>query len=441
MDSGEGARSLMLQADQHSGNWVPETEPDRQAVHDELERMLQNPLFSNSKRYPVLLRYLVEQTLQGNEDLLKERLLGVSVFHRLPDYDTNQDTVVRLAAGEVRKRIAQYYHQTGQPSQFEIDLRPGSYVPVFRRVEPVAEAEVQTSESPAAPEEEAFELAAAQIPARGAETAAPVPRAMARIGRWALLGAILTVLVLAAGAFGWWQVSRSAEAADRQLWTPILNEPGQVRLVIADLSAGLSYRPSVPGEQTDRLITLLRMGEIVNYRDSLAGSGLVAFLAQKNKPYTIELSSQASYTELQQGASILVGGLDNVWTMRVTEPLRYHFVRRPTPYVFAIEDRLHPGEGGWHLDLSQPTDRATEDFAIVARVFDQTTGRPVLIAAGLGANGTTAAAEFLLDPARAAELAAHAPRNWQRLNMEAVIRTQILDNHAGPPHLVARTFW
>jgi len=91
--------------------------------------------------------------------------------------------------------------------------------------------------------------------------------------------------------------------------------------------------------------------------------------------------------------------------------------------------------------LAQAPDHSVEDYAIVARIFDQTTGRPVLVAAGLGANGTAAAAEFLLDPARTAELTAHAPRDWQRLNMEAVIRTQILDNHAGPPHLVACTFW
>jgi cysteine synthase len=93
------------------------------------------------------------------------------------------------------------------------------------------------------------------------------------------------------------------------------------------------------------------------------------------------------------------------------------------------------------VDLSQPPDHASEDFALVARIFDQTTGRPVLVVAGLGANGTTAAVQFLLDPARTAELTAHAPRNWQRLNMEAVVRTQILDNHAGPPHLVVCTFW
>jgi hypothetical protein len=125
----------------------------------------------------------------------------------------------------------------------------------------------------------------------------------------------------------------------------------------------------------------------------------------------------------------------------VTEPLRYHFVRRSTGYVYAIEDREHPEQGGWNVDLAQPSERSTQDYAIVARIFDATTGRPVLVVAGIGANGTAAAAQFLVEPERTGELSLHAPANWQHLNMEAVIRTQTLDNHAGPPHVVACYFW
>ena len=207
------------------------------------------------------------------------------------------------------------------------------------------------------------------------------------------------------------------------------------------LSATLTGSPDLPARQAAGFIDQLRMGEMVNYRDTLAQTGIVAFLAQHNKAYALELSTQASYPDLQRGASVLVGGLDNVWTMRVTAPLRYHFVRRGVSFVYAIEDREHPELQADGPDMAQMPDRGTEDFALVARIFDQTTGRPVLVVAGLGANGTNAAAQFLLDPARTAELTAHAPRDWQHLNMEAVLRTQIIDNHAGPPHLVACTFW
>jgi len=410
--------------------------------------MLESSLFCNSKRYPNLLRFLVEQALAGNDALLKERTLGVAVFHRSPDYDTNQDTVVRLAAGEVRKRIAQYYHQPEHAGQLQIDLRPGSYVPVFRHPDSARHPpspELHATQEAREPSEnpELLPPSKSSLMAAEPDPAAPIGADLARkpgtfFGVWRGVAAAVVVLVLAGGALFWWNAKQAGRTADRQLWAPILQEPGQVRLVISDLSATMK---SAQSQQSGELVSVLRMGELVNYRDSLALSGIVGFLAQHNKPYTLELSTQATYPELQSGASVLVGGLSNMWTMRVTSPLRYHFVRRPASYVFGIEDRQHPELGGWNLDLAQPSDRSGEDYAIVARIFDQTTGRPVLVAAGLGANGTAAAAQFLLDPARTTEFTAHAPRDWQRLNMEAVIRTQILDNHAGPPHLVACTFW
>jgi len=424
----------MVEEELHPEGWIPTTGAEQEAIRAQLERMLESPLFRNSKRYPNLLRYLVEQALAGNEAQLKERTLGVTIFHRAPDYDTNQDTVVRLTASEVRKRIAQYYHQPEHADELQIDLRPGSYVPVFRLPE--------TSNDPVQSGDHS-RLASAEIePApRVVGVALPKPMRIAvqRPLRWLAVASALFVVL--AGVAIWWSTVRAARSADHQLWTPILREPGQVRLVLADLSATMSGSRDLPAGQAASFAEQLRMGEMVNYRDTLAQTGIVAFLAQHNKPYALELSTQASYPDLQRGASVLVGGLDNAWTMRLTEPLRYHFVRRGTSFVYAIEDREHPELGGWNLDMAQMPDRGTEDFALVARVFDQTTGRPVLVVAGLGANGTNAAAQFLLDPARTAELTAHAPRDWQHLNMEAVLRTQIIDNHAGPPHLVASTFW
>src|SRR5438477_913285 len=107
------------------------SEAEREAIRNQMERMLANPLFKNSKRYPNLLRYIVEHTLAGFPGELKERTLGVEVFGRQPDYDTNADPVVRATAGEIRKRIAQYYHEHGHESEIRIDLSPGSYVPEF----------------------------------------------------------------------------------------------------------------------------------------------------------------------------------------------------------------------------------------------------------------------------------------------------------------------
>src|ERR1700733_6205835 len=121
----------MNRTDIATDGWHPQTQQERDAVLRELQNVLASPHFSNSKRYPALLKYIVENTLAGKSDLLKERTLGVEVFDRPATYDTNADTVVRYTAGEVRKRLLLFYHEEGRNSSIRISLPAGSYVPVF----------------------------------------------------------------------------------------------------------------------------------------------------------------------------------------------------------------------------------------------------------------------------------------------------------------------
>src|SRR5262249_2150923 len=90
----------------------PLSDEEQRLIRDELAELLRSPHFSNSKRYPALLSYIVEKTLAGQSEELKERVLGVEVFHRPADYDSNSDTVVRVAAGEVRRRLSLIYHES-----------------------------------------------------------------------------------------------------------------------------------------------------------------------------------------------------------------------------------------------------------------------------------------------------------------------------------------
>ena len=90
-------------------HWQPISDEDRKLVREELEAILSSTHFRTSRRYPAFLRHVVEASLDGRCEELKERVLGVEVFRRAPDYDTSTDPVVRASAGEVRKRIIQYY--------------------------------------------------------------------------------------------------------------------------------------------------------------------------------------------------------------------------------------------------------------------------------------------------------------------------------------------
>src|ERR1700719_426175 len=109
-----------------------ESTPNPVMIREQLRRLLAHSLFTNSKRYPVLLAYTVEQTLDGNADQLKERTIGVEAFGREPNYDVNLDPVVRTTAAEVRKRLIQYYYNPDHAGELVIEVPVGSYVPTFR---------------------------------------------------------------------------------------------------------------------------------------------------------------------------------------------------------------------------------------------------------------------------------------------------------------------
>ena len=80
--------------------------------------------------------------MQGRSESLQERTLGVHIFGKDPSYDTTADPIVRVTAAEIRKRIAQYYHDPRHQSELCIDIESGSYVPRFRASASAAAAEV-----------------------------------------------------------------------------------------------------------------------------------------------------------------------------------------------------------------------------------------------------------------------------------------------------------
>jgi len=107
------------------------TAAEKVAVTQQLERILENRHFNHSRRFPAFLRFVVQKTLSGSTDLLKERTLGVEIFGRAADYDTSSDPIVRVTAAEIRKRIAQYYQEPGHETELRISVDAGSYVPQF----------------------------------------------------------------------------------------------------------------------------------------------------------------------------------------------------------------------------------------------------------------------------------------------------------------------
>ena len=106
---------------------------DRESVLAELGLVLAHPLFKRAERSSALLRFLVEQTLDGHADRLKEYTLGSEALGRGEAFDPRIDPVVRAEASRLRGRLEQYYESAGQSDPVIISLAKGSYVPQFAR--------------------------------------------------------------------------------------------------------------------------------------------------------------------------------------------------------------------------------------------------------------------------------------------------------------------
>jgi Tol biopolymer transport system component len=104
---------------------------DNPAVRDQLGKILSSPVFAKSPRMSRFLRYVVEQTLEGNGDRIKEYAIAVEVFDKSEDYDPQADSTVRTEATKLRARLSRYYETDGSADSIVITIPKGAYVPVI----------------------------------------------------------------------------------------------------------------------------------------------------------------------------------------------------------------------------------------------------------------------------------------------------------------------
>ena len=106
--------------------------PSPEAVREQLQAILASGPFITATRARRFLTYIVEQTLAGQTDAIKELVLGIEVFDRPVDFDPKVDTIVRVEAGKLRKRLEEYYAGEGVAAAVRIEVPKGAYIPQFQ---------------------------------------------------------------------------------------------------------------------------------------------------------------------------------------------------------------------------------------------------------------------------------------------------------------------
>lgn len=411
-------------------------------VIEELDRILASEFFRNAGRSSQFLDYVVRHKLEGHAEQLKERTIGTDVFQRDPGYATGEDPVVRVQAGEVRRRLERYYQALPSQSALRIELQPGSYSPNFRWAHSETDSEV------------------------GDDRLSPdqLRRFRIRLVSAILLGTFL-VLVTSAGLIYNRSRSRTSEGApsvQKTFWSPAFATPQPVLICLAK---PVVYRPSFdlyqrytkthPGsfetevERSNRVLPLdpgekIPWGEMVPYPDYGVAVGDVyaavrvsSLLGQMGKASQVRIGANYSFEDLSNSPSVIVGAFNNKWTMQIMHGLRFSFVENNGQYM--IREQIPRGRI-WRSELRQ-SQQVGEDYAIIARLLDSKTGQFTIVAAGITGSGTQAAGEFISNSDFLERGMLTVSSEWQKKDMELILKTTVTDSVAGPPEVIASYIW
>jgi hypothetical protein len=436
---------------------LPLDEEAKQVILLELERILKSQPFRTSGRSKQFLSYVVRNSLSGHIENLKERIIGVEVFQRDREYATGEDPVVRVKAGEVRRRLEQYYYAAPIDTPVRIEIPTGSYAPEFR----------WTSE--AATGEERPHVPGAQISDEpvdaGPESPTIVQPRKSRRWIWPAAASGLALVLAAIFIATGYRHQNQNESVAELFWSPVFNTS---RPVLICLAKPVVYRPkdglydtysqSHPGtfqtvyQRLDEELPLDPDDKLawkdmevspefgVATGDVYAGFSIASLLSQKGKASALRIGSNCSFEDLRDSPSVIIGAFNDRWTMQMASNLHFAFQWDPgTQRSPRIKENIPSGRA-WISEVG-PHFQYSVDYGIVTRLVDSDTGKLLISIGGLRTAGTQAAGELISDPQYLDEALLNAPKEWSKRNVQIVVQTKVTDAVPGPPQVVATYFW
>lgn len=412
-------------------------------IREQLELIIQDPVFRSSKRSIEFLRYVVEQTLLGFTDQIKERTIGIEVFGRAPSYDTNMDHVVRTAAIELRKRLAIYYGEEQHRSELRMSLVPGSYIPHFSLATqlPPAEADPAPGVS-GATTGDSLDATVSKPDPTEAGRVSMFRKKLAPLFMGGVIGGATLLAVLLAVLFAYPRLHRLT--AQDLFWQPVLDTPGPVLLAVGYTANGPPTQTAQPPEQTPMPTLHASSTPTVPFGDTVTIARVVGILEGHGRKVIIRRENSSSFSDLREGPVVLIGAFNNEWSLRLTRQLRYTLSLDAEKHLIYIKDARNPASRNWSWATNLPVAHSTgpggqvmQDYALISRIWNSDTGHVVVVIGGLYTYGTEAAGEFLNDPELMQVIAKQIPQDASHKNIQIVLGTTVTDDTPGPPKVLA----
>jgi hypothetical protein len=417
---------------------LPRT-PNSGEVREELNRVLKSSSFRGSKRCQDFLQYIVTTVLEGDPEVLKERTLATEVFGRHATDDIGTDSIVRVGAREVRKRLAQYYVANGANDPVRVELPPGSYIPSFQY-----HTDLQAATTPALPRFPDSELA-------------PGPERKFQISKHAVRIVGIIIAALCVCALLWQYVIRPADSFD-VFWKPAFAQKSPIVLLIAH---PIVYHPSSHAQNLDELrngkpelplqrpidvpANLLDGSDYVPVTDQYVGFGdaeaavrLAGLFFKRGGSVRLRMASKVEFNDLVGSGAVLVGAFTNRWTTELTKDFRFRLGYDNNRKPFLLDSS---NGRKWTVSTKTDNGRSKDDYILICRLPHSKIDGFVVIGAGLTVYGTEEAGRILSDSKLLDTILRKLPSDWANRNQELILHVEVVGDAPALPELVARYAW
>ena len=425
------------------------------AVRSHLHEVLSSDAFTSASRAQHFLRLVVEHELAGRLDCLRERMLGAEMFGRPIDYDTGNDSVVRVKASEVRRRLAQYYQSQTTPPKLEIELPAGSYVPQYhwKPIEaPTAPAELSSPplDLPSGVQTQSTELHSA------GEPVASRWKWKLWLIRTSLLAAFSAALITSTwfAAIRFNTSHRTRKPAD-PIWTALFDAKRNTYIVPADtgfnIIENLSRHPmpladylkggysELPLQGVDAHMTeVLRSERDTSFVDAQTIAALAGLQDYNHQRTYVRFPRDLRLDDLKDANAVIIGSLgSNPWAAIANKSANFQIVyREGMESATIINEKPQPGEAAsYESHWNEP---AHETYALIDFLPNLSGNGSLLLLQGLDVAGTQAAAESLFNSATLAPILRSATRPDGSIRFfEILVRSTSIDSNSTDSQVVA----
>ena len=398
---------------------IAETPEEIAFLRQHLQEALEGAAFRGSHRSAQFLKHIVEQSIAGSFESLKERSIGIELFGRSPSYDTGEDAIVRVTASDVRKRLLQHYGKHGATSEARLILPLGSYIPEFRRDVHGPE----TIGNPVVgPSEPMVTIANPQEVVAGAQI---VPRSQQITKRhgvmnWVAFGVLLVGLNVAVWGLFWRpSLAKGTEAVSILPWSTLFHNAGSIKVVTSDPNiekierlsgepislsdyANQKYIPN-PGALSPEIVRFCKdflRGDLAPAVDTGVVARIAALAQTSSSEIDVQGARDIRLSEVYTDDNFIFLGSprSNRWASLFNNYLDFRFDLNAGQEIIR---NVHPRSNEKSVYVPTAGGYATgQSFATISFLRNPGKNGHVLLLAGANGEGTAAAGELITNRQR-----------------------------------------